>query len=344
VARVGKTESELKAKYEADAFVTKIMYFEKNDRSKVTDDTTGFIKIHFARVTGKILGATIFGKHAGEMLPILVSAMDNKISAYKLAKTVYPYPTKSDLIKRVCDSFVVGTLSNIKNELKFFLKDNAMQIATLLIWITIIISFFWYKNTHNLSFEDMALMLYNFIGTNAWGPIIYIFIYAIRPVVLFPATFMTFMSGALFGFWGGFIFTMIGENMSAVFAYLLGKVFGKKLLSDEGSGLVSQLKTKVNKEPFMSILMARFLFFPFDLTNYASGFLQVKLRSFVLATIIGIIPGASVFILAGAAFHNMELTSFSDAISGIDVTMLYYAAGLFVLTVLFAKFLKKIRK
>ena len=53
------------------------------------------------------------------------------------------------------------------------------------------------------------------------GPIIYIFAYAVRPVILFPATLMTFMSGALFCFVGGFIFTWIGETMSAIFAYFL---------------------------------------------------------------------------------------------------------------------------
>jgi len=40
VARVGKTEVELLRKYSRDEFVTKIMYFENNDRSKVTNDTT----------------------------------------------------------------------------------------------------------------------------------------------------------------------------------------------------------------------------------------------------------------------------------------------------------------
>jgi pyruvate/2-oxoglutarate dehydrogenase complex dihydrolipoamide dehydrogenase (E3) component len=54
------------------------------------------------------------GTHAGEMLPILTSAMQNNISAYKLAKLIYPYPTKAELIKRVCDKFVVHTLSNAK--------------------------------------------------------------------------------------------------------------------------------------------------------------------------------------------------------------------------------------
>jgi uncharacterized membrane protein YdjX (TVP38/TMEM64 family) len=90
------------------------------------------------------------------------------------------------------------------------------------------------------------------------------------------------------------------------------------------------------------VLMTRLLFFPYDITNYACGFLKVKVKEFTLATFLGIIPWSAVFILAGAAFHNEKLTSFSDALKDIDVTLLYYAAGLFVITLAFAKILKRV--
>jgi len=174
--------------------VTKTLYFGSNDRSKVTDDTEGFVKIHFKRVSGRILGATIYGRNAGELIAQITHAMDHKLSAYKLAKSIQAYPTKSDLIKRVCDSFVVGTLSNIKGELIYYFKSNILQIATAIIWITVIITFTWYKKTTGLSFEQMALVFYNFISGSMWGPFIYIIAYAVRPIILFPATLMTFMS------------------------------------------------------------------------------------------------------------------------------------------------------
>ena len=68
------------------------------------------------------------------MLPVLVSAMQNKISGHKLAKLVYPYPTKAELIKRVSDKFVVHTLRNIKSEISYVLRANKLQIITALIW------------------------------------------------------------------------------------------------------------------------------------------------------------------------------------------------------------------
>lgn len=344
VARVGKVEKTLLKKYTRDEFVTKIIHFENNDRSKVTNDTQGFVKIHFTRLTGKILGATVFWTNAGEMLGLITTAMDNKMSAYKLSKTIQAYPTKSDMIKRVFDSYVIGTIGNIKNELKFFFKNNALQFATAIIWITLIVSFFWYKNTFNLSFEDMALQIYSFLGWSVWWPIFYILIYTIRPIVLFPGTFMTFMSWALFGFWFWALYTVIAGTSSAIFAYFMWQVFGKKLLSDEGGGIIGTLKSQVDSDPFMSVLMTRLLFFPYDITNYACWFLKVDLKKYTLATFIGIIPGVSVFVLAGSAFFAQEITSFSDSLANVDTKLLLWAAVLFVITTVFAKLLKKFTK
>gem|GEM_PF-3145047 len=48
-----------------------------------------------------------------------------------------------------------------------------------------------------------------------------------------------------------------------------------------------------------------------------------------------------VFILAGAAFYKEEITSITDAVSNVDVTMLYLAAALFIVTIVVARVLKK---
>jgi len=344
VARVWKTQEELLKKYTKEEFVTKIEYFENNDRSKVAEDTTGFIKIHFTRLTGKILGATIFGSHAWEMLSNLTSAMDNKVSAYKLSKTIFPYPTKSEIIKRVTTSYVTSTLWNLKNEIQFFLKSNILQICTAIIWISVIVLFIWYKNTYWLTVEQMAINFYNFISWNTWWPLLYILVYAIRPIVLFPATIMTFISWALFWLPLGILFTLVWETLSACFAYFLGRVFGRKMLDGDTSGIVMMLRKKLNTSPFVSVLMTRLLFFPFDLTNYACWFLRVHFPSYVMATAIGIIPWMTVFVLAGSAFYKQELTSFSDAINSVDTRYLIYASVLFVVTIISAKILRKINK
>jgi uncharacterized membrane protein YdjX (TVP38/TMEM64 family) len=54
--------------------------------------------------------------------------------------------------------------------------------------------------------------------------------------------------------------------------------------------------------------------------------LRVKYLPYILATIVGILPGSAVFVLAGAAFYNKELISFSQVLDNIESTFLYLAA------------------
>lgn len=345
VARVWKTREELLKVFSKEEIKTEILYFTQNDRSKLTEDQVGFVKINFKALTWKILWATIVWKSAWEMLPILWSAMENRISWYKLSKQIFAYPTKAELIKKVADKFVVGTLSNIKKEILFFLKNNIFQIITAIIWLSLIFSFFLYKSNTWFTISEISINIYNYIKSNpsVW-PLIYIVFYTFRPIIFFPGTFMTFMSWALFGFWWGFLYTSIWANLSAILAYFLWWIFWKKLIKDESSSwILIELKSKANESPFISILMTRLLFFPFDAVNYISGLLKINFKWFFLATVLWIIPWSAVFILAWAAFYNTdkELTSLTDALKWIDTTMLLYASILFIFTIILAKVLKK---
>ena len=164
------------------------------------------------------------------MLPILTSAIQNKISAYKLSKQIFAYPTRSEIIKRAADSFVIQTLTSIKSEIQHWLKGNILQITTAILWIAMLIGFVYYQQKSQLSVDKMAIQFAQFISGHPLGPVIYIVAYAIRPIVLFPATALTLLSGMVFGPLWGFVYTMIGENMSANVAYGLGRIFGKKML------------------------------------------------------------------------------------------------------------------
>jgi uncharacterized membrane protein YdjX (TVP38/TMEM64 family) len=45
----------------------------------------------------------------------------------------------------------------------------------------------------------------------------------------------------------------------------------------------------------------RFIYLPYDLVNYLGGFLRIDYKAFILATILGSIPGTITFVLAGAS-------------------------------------------
>ena len=75
--------------------------FSELDRSIADGETKGFIKVITEKNSDKILGVTIFGSHAGELLAEFVIAMKNKIGLNKILGTIHSYPTKAEANKFV---------------------------------------------------------------------------------------------------------------------------------------------------------------------------------------------------------------------------------------------------
>jgi pyruvate/2-oxoglutarate dehydrogenase complex dihydrolipoamide dehydrogenase (E3) component len=70
-----------------------------------TDGTAGFAKVATAKGTDRILGATVVGPRAGEIIGTLSLAMANGIGLKRIAGTVLPYPTYTESLKKVADQY-----------------------------------------------------------------------------------------------------------------------------------------------------------------------------------------------------------------------------------------------
>jgi len=79
--------------------------FEHNDRSICEAKTAGFVKIHTKQGTDKILGATIVGQGAGDMISEITLAMHRNIGLGAIATVIHPYPTHADAIRSCGDDF-----------------------------------------------------------------------------------------------------------------------------------------------------------------------------------------------------------------------------------------------
>ncbi|HSR70246.1 MAG TPA: mercuric reductase [Acidobacteriota bacterium] len=96
LARAGLTEKEAEEK--GIDFDVARFGFDQLDRALTESETAGFAKILISK--GKIIGVHVLGNHAGEVLHTLYLAMKQKISARKVAQTIYVYPTHSEIINR----------------------------------------------------------------------------------------------------------------------------------------------------------------------------------------------------------------------------------------------------
>jgi pyruvate/2-oxoglutarate dehydrogenase complex dihydrolipoamide dehydrogenase (E3) component len=93
------------------------------DRAVLDGETEGFARVHLRTGTGKILGATIVARHAGEMINEVSLAITNGLGISAIAKTIHPYPTQAEVIKRLADAYNRTRLTLlVKNLLSSWLK------------------------------------------------------------------------------------------------------------------------------------------------------------------------------------------------------------------------------
>lgn len=97
VARVGLNEREAQAQGVAHE-VTRYDLAEL-DRALAEGDSEGFVKVLTPPGRDRILGATIVGEGAGEMLATFTLAMTRGIGLNRLLSTIHPYPTRSEAVK-----------------------------------------------------------------------------------------------------------------------------------------------------------------------------------------------------------------------------------------------------
>ncbi|MDQ2665647.1 MAG: FAD-dependent oxidoreductase, partial [Gemmatimonadota bacterium] len=88
-----------------DAVETITIPLAQVDRAVLDGDTDGFFRVHLARGSDRILGATLVSNHAGETISEVTAAMTNGIGLSGLGKTIHPYPTHAEAIRKAADAY-----------------------------------------------------------------------------------------------------------------------------------------------------------------------------------------------------------------------------------------------
>lgn len=204
-------------------------------------------------------------------------------------------------------------------------------------WIFGIAGFWWYTRANNLSSIEMMRSVIAFLAGNPLGFFLYVLLYMIRPLFLFPATFVTMAAGYLYGPAIGIAYAIIASNLSSLVAYLIGRYFGSDLIDQFSKhDLVNRYAQRLRKNSFETSMTLRFLFLPYDLVSYFSGFLKIGWRGFLLATILGSIPGTISFGLIGAALEG----NFAAPTEAINLNLLIISAVMFALSIALSRWFR----
>ncbi|HEY5512975.1 MAG TPA: FAD-dependent oxidoreductase, partial [Geomonas sp.] len=75
------------------------------DRAVLDGESDGFARVHLRQGTDRILGATVVARHAGEMINEFSLAITAGLGISAIGRTIHPYPTQAEVIKRLADSY-----------------------------------------------------------------------------------------------------------------------------------------------------------------------------------------------------------------------------------------------
>lgn len=75
------------------------------DRAILEGEDDGFLKVHIKKRTDHILGASLVARNAGDMISEISLAMTAGVGLGTIAKTIHPYPTQGEVIKKAADAY-----------------------------------------------------------------------------------------------------------------------------------------------------------------------------------------------------------------------------------------------
>ena len=175
--------------------------------------------------------------------------------------------------------------------------------------------------------------------------LVYFLIYAAAVALALPgAALLTLLGGFLFGpLWGGSL-TLFAATFGACIIFILARGILRDFFAAKGEGLARKLQTEFTENGFNYLLFLRLVpIFPFFLVNIIPAFTKLPLKTYALATLIGILPGTFAFSFIGAGLDSLLANSGPEGLrlSGLLQPEFLWAISLLGLAALIPIFWKK---
>ena len=237
-------------------------------------------------------------------------------------------------------------------------KDNKIKIFIGLFYLSFISIFLYYLFT-NFTFQQLTS--YNFIKENIEffselkkNNIILLSLSFLVFIILWVFPFLGFgspvalLGGFILGKWLGTIIVVLGMSIGATFLYIFGNYFLKDFVRKKFLNKFQNLEIKFKKSEFIYLLIYRFCGgIPWQLGCILPVLFDVKVKNYLFATLLGIIPQIFLVVSIGSGLEkiiseNLEPPKISDIIFSPDI---YIPVGLFIIlisiTIIFRKIFYK---
>lgn len=185
-------------------------------------------------------------------------------------------------------------------------RETLLKIVGVCVWIfCMYVSYRWLRG-HGITLRHLPRTLSVLIRSfGFWGPVLLLILHLLRTFVVFvPATVLTIVGGSLYGPVFGLLLNVVGDNLSASFGFILGRLFGRRFIKEHEHGWMKKYDSALCENGLLAIFFMRFLFFPFDMMNYGAGMTSIPYAQYAIGTFLGMLPAIIMLTVLGNAFMN----------------------------------------
>lgn len=125
-------------------------------------------------------------------------------------------------------------------------------------------------------------------------------------LVLFPVNVLKLATLVVYGPWQGFLYALLGTMLSAIVGHTLGRRIGAEAIERRTGPRIDAIKLRVRASGMWAVAGLRMVpLGPFTLVNAMFGAAGVRLRDFVLGTLIGTVPPLCVMAFLGRSIERL---------------------------------------
>ncbi|MEW6338549.1 MAG: TVP38/TMEM64 family protein [Acidobacteriota bacterium] len=142
------------------------------------------------------------------------------------------------------------------------------------------------------------------LGLGAWGPAVFVSLYAIAVVAAIPGSLLTIAAGAMFGSALGVGLVSLGSTLGAALAFAVARWFARESVSQwlAGNAAFARLDRMTDEHGAIVVAITRLIpIFPFTLLNYGFGLTRVPFRTYVLWSWLCMLPGTILYVVGADA-------------------------------------------
>jgi uncharacterized membrane protein YdjX (TVP38/TMEM64 family) len=172
-------------------------------------------------------------------------------------------------------------------------------------------AFFLFGLDDYLTFETLrdhrAWLLQQVAESAVLTSLIFVAIYIVVVAFSLPGgAVMTITGGFLFGQWLGTLYVLAAATVGATILFLAARTALGDLLRARAGPFLKKMEVGFQENALNYLLVLRLIpLFPFFIVNLVPAFLGVSLRTYVIATFVGIIPGSFVYATVGAGLGSI---------------------------------------